>query len=443
MSVALMKTKSELCFEDAFSKAAPKLPGGARVQALRKAALSRFAKLGLPSRRMEDWKYTDLRHVMREPLPLMLGQESGDVDQEKLNAALGPLGALDAYTVTFVDGAYRASLSQFDDANGLSVSSLAELLSAGKTDDLGLFDEKDFEASSVLDLNTAFASDGFVIKVRYGASIDKPVLIAHISSSKEPGWTASRNVIRVGKDACVTIIEVFVSLSDAAKNGQINTASDVEVSAGANLKHIKCVIERGEKVYLSDWIVKIREEARYRGFLFTTGAALARNQVRATFLGEDARLNVSGAFLASGSEHVDNTLVVDHKVPGCESRELFKGVLSGHARGVVQGKVIVRPDAQKTDGHQMAKALMLSPETEFDSKPELEIYADDVICGHGSTVADLDKDLLFYCRSRGIPQTQARSLLVRSFVGEALEAVNDEALQSALDEIVSTWVREI
>jgi Fe-S cluster assembly protein SufD len=162
---------------------------------------------------------------------------------------------------------------------------------------------------------------------------------------------------------------------------------------------------------------------------------LVRNHLLATFKGEGAKLDISGCFLGRGADHIDTTLVVDHAVPGCESRELFKGVLADRARGVFQGKVIVRPGAQKSDGKQMAQALMLSEEAEFDSKPELEIYADDVVCGHGSTAAEIDEDLMFYLRSRGIPPAEARAMLIESFVREALEKIEDERLREALSAI--------
>jgi len=157
-----------------------------------------------------------------------------------------------------------------------------------------------------------------------------------------------------------------------------------------------------------------------------------RNNLFVTFKGEGAKLDISGAFLGRGAEHVDTTLVVDHAVPGCESRELFKGVLADKAHGVFQGKVIVRPDAQKSDGKQMAQVLMLSQDAEFDSKPELEIHADDVVCGHGSTAAEIDEDLLFYMRSRGIPTAEARALLIESFIVEAIDKVGDERVRAAL-----------
>ena len=160
-----------------------------------------------------------------------------------------------------------------------------------------------------------------------------------------------------------------------------------------------------------------------------------RNHLAATFAGEGGKLDLAGCFLGRDAEHIDTTLVVDHAVPGCTSRELVKGVLADRARGVFQGKVIVRPDAQKTDGKQMAQALMLSEDAEFDSKPELEIFADDVVCGHGSTAAQLDDDMLFYLRSRGIPLAEARALLIESFVGEVFDKLEDEQLREALSAI--------
>jgi Fe-S cluster assembly protein SufD len=206
---------------------------------------------------------------------------------------------------------------------------------------------------------------------------------------------------------------------------------------------VKCVLGTGRATHLANWLVGIGERADYRGFQFTSGVALARNQLALTFKGQGAKIDLSGAFLAQGHEHIDTTLVVDHAVPGCTSRELFKGVLADEARGIFQGKVIVRPDAQKTDGKQMAKVLMLSPNAEFDSKPELEIFADDVVCGHGSTSADLDRDLLFYCQSRGIPEQEARALLIESFIGEAIAKVEREDVREALAALARKWLDDL
>jgi Fe-S cluster assembly protein SufD len=248
--------------------------------------------------------------------------------------------------------------------------------------------------------------------------------------------------VRVGEGAEATVIEAHVALPKAAKDFQINAVTKLIVGKSAKLAHVKSTHGTGGGTHLANWLAELGPDADYRGFQFTAGTALVRNQIGVVFAGTGSNLDLSGAFLARGGEHIDTTLVVDHAVPQCISRELFKGVLDDHARGIFQGKVIVRPDAQKTDGKQMAQVLMLSPDTEFDSKPELEIYADDVVCGHGSTSADLDEDLLFYCESRGIPAAQARALLIESFVGEALEKIDHEELRDALAELARGWLHE-
>jgi len=281
-----------------------------------------------------------------------------------------------------------------------------------------------------------------VISVAEGADVAQPVLLINVRAGKDARSTAVRNVVSVGAKAKVTIVEAFVVAPGAALDAQSNSATEIKVGDEAEVVHVKCVADLGEATHLSNWLAVLGTGTVYRGFQFTLGTKLARNGINLLYGGENAKFDMSGAFLARGSEHIDTTLVVDHAVPKCESRELFKGVLANQARGIFQGKVIVRPDAQKTDGKQMAQALMLSPDAEFDSKPELEIYADDVVCGHGSTVAEIDEDLMFYCQSRGIPPGTARALLVQSFIGEALEKVENESLREALTSYANSWLDE-
>ena len=240
----------------------------------------------------------------------------------------------------------------------------------------------------------------------------------------------TRNVLKLAAGARATIIEAHVSLAGAGP-AQANTLTEVTLADGAHLAHAKVTLAGEAASHLGTAMVTLGAEAIYWSFQLTAGTQLARNTTFVDFRGEDAKLDVSGLFLGRGSEHIDTTLVVDHAVPACESRELFKGVLADRARGVFQGKVIVRPGAQKSDGKQMAQALMLSPDAEFDSKPELEIYADDVVCGHGSTAAELDEDMMFYMRARGIPPEEARELLIEGFIGEALDKIEDEAVREA------------
>lgn len=440
MNVAVMKTKAEQALTEAFAAVAPKLPGTDPVKAARNEAIGRFSALGLPHRRIEEWKYTDLRANLKDVLPLAVEDDTA-VTIADLVVALGPLAHIEAHRITFVNGRYRAELSERDAVSGLDVKPLAEVLatSPAKVVD-GLMQADGEGGDATLALNTAFMTDGAIVRVADDTTIDKPLLVVFVKAGAEPRFSAVRNVIALGKNTAATIIEVHVAVPGAAKDGQVNALTQLTVGDGASLVHAKVAVDDGKGIHLATWNAALGTDATYNGFQFTMGPALARNQINVLYNGQGTKLDLSGAYLARGHEHVDTTLVVDHAVPHCESRELFKGVLDDHGRGVFQGKIIVRPDAQKTDGKQMAQVLMLSPDAEFDSKPELEIFADDVVCGHGTTSAELDDDLLFYCRSRGIPANEARALLIESFIGEAIDKVEHEGLHDALMSYARAWL---
>ena len=434
-NISIVRTKAEEGFASAFADVADQLPGTEAVRSTRAAAIQAFQDKGLPHRRIEEWKYTDLRSAITAAA--QPGAVSGDVDRAGLDAALGTMAAIEADRMVFVDGVYHAELSSVGERAGLAVSSLAAALNGEQGSTLLAVGSDD---DAVVALNSAFAIDGAIIDVADNASLDQPLMLVFVRTTGPSSLTTTRNVIKVGRAARATILEAHVSLAGAA-GGQTNTLSEVTIGDEAEVSHIKVGIE-GNCTHLATWLAKVGKEANYRAFSYTSDVALARNQVFASYSGENAKVDISGAFLARGDEHIDNTLVVTHEVPGCESRELFKGVLDDKARGVFQGKVVVHPEAQKTDGKQMAQALMLSPDCEFDSKPELEIYADDVACGHGSTSAELDPDLVFYCRSRGIPLETARALLIESFVGEAIEQIEDEAISDALLDMARGWLAQ-
>jgi Fe-S cluster assembly protein SufD len=432
MTVAATKTKAEQALTQSFEAVASRLPGGHAVAAARKAAIGVFSALGLPHRRIEQWKYTDLRVALKEALPPAAGDEA-KVTAAEIDRALEGLAELDAVRVVFVDGVHRPELSSANAAlAGVEISSLAAALANSADGSGGALSRATAPGQeAVIALNTAFMTDGAVVRIAEGARPAKPLLLVFAAASKQGRLITTRNSIRIGTGARATVIEAHVALSGAAQ-GQANALSEVSLASGSELAHVKCTLAGEASTHLGTWIVSLGEDARYRAFQLTAATGLTRNGVFALFEGEDAKLDISGAFLGRGSQHIDSTLVVDHAVPCGESRELFKGVLADHARGVFQGKVIVRPDAQKTDGKQMAQALLLSPDAEFDSKPELEIFADDVVCGHGSTSAEIDEDQLFYLLSRGIPRAEARALLIESFIGEALDKIEDERLRQAL-----------
>jgi Fe-S cluster assembly protein SufD len=441
MNVAVMRTKTEAALGEQFEAVAARLPGAGWVKDLRKRAIGTFEALGLPHRRIEEWKYTDLRERMREAFP-PAELERPAVAEEKIEAALGSLAAVDAERLVFVDGVFRADLSRTRElGSAVELKTMAEALTAAPKWLEGKFDAAALaRQDAVRALNVAFMSDGVLLKVKPGQAPLRPILLVFARSHDTPRSVATRNVVAVDAGAALTLIEAHVALAAASPKAQTNASTDMVLGEGADVDHIKCVQDGGEATHLASWTVKIGKKACYRAFHLTADTGLVRNQLFVTFTGEGAKLDASGLFLGRASEHIDTTLVVDHAVPGCESRELFKGVLDGRARGVFQGKVIVRPNAQKTDGKQMAQVLMLSQDAEFDSKPELEIHADDVVCGHGSTCAEIDPDLLFYCRSRGIPLAEARAMLIESFAGEAIDKVGHPDVHAALLSMARQWL---
>ena len=370
--------------------------------------------------------------AINDKTPLTVGE---------LIVALGPLAHVDAYRVAFVNGQHRAELDDVSGASELELELLGKVLASAPEEVASRVAGKaDSEGDAIAVLNAAFMTDGAIVRVAEGAALAKPLLIVFVRAGSAARSVAVRNVIEVGDGATATIIEAHVVLPGATQDGQVNALNEVSVGKGATLHHAKVAVDDGKGVHLSNWDVTLGADASYRGFQYSAGLGLARNQINVVYAGEGGKLDLSGAYLARGAEHIDTTLVVDHAVPRCESRELFKGVLDGHGRGVFQGKIIVRPDAQKSDGKQMSQALMLSEDAEFDSKPELEIFADDVVCGHGSTSAQLDPDLLFYCRSRGIPENEARALMIESFIGEALDNVEHAEIRAALNSYATSWL---
>jgi len=441
MTVQAVKTKAETALLEEFAGAEARLPGGDWLRRLRRDAIGAFSALGLPHRRIEEWKYTDLRAALKEAYPLVAaGHTARTASASAAFAAALPSTGTDNDFIEFIDG--------HGTAHGGEVGSAPFLLRALDNPPAWLKAELEREtavrADAVTALNTAFFTDGAVLDIPDGATIDTPLHLLFADGAEGTAQSRAsvfvRNVIRVGKGAKVTIVEAHLGSASAAR--QVNAVTQVIVGEKAEVTHLKFVASADGSLHVGKGLVALGAGAIYKPFVMTLGAGLVRNDLTLTFTGEGAELDFGGAFLAGRNGHSDTTLVIDHAVPRCKSRELMKGVLDGEARGVFQGKVIVRPGAQKTDGKQMAQALMLSPNAEFDSKPELEIFADDVVCGHGSTSAEIDEDLVFYCRSRGIPLDEAKALLVESFIGEAIDKIEHEALREAFMGLARRWLRD-
>ncbi len=440
MTVQVVRTKAETALLEQLTAHESGLPGRARVHALRRDAIGRFSSLGLPHRRIEEWKYTDLRALIKEVYPLEYAQKpAADSAGRALAADPGLIPDLEnASTIRFVDHA-RVEASNLPD--GVTVERLSQLL---EEEPEWLLDEIEAVTEAATDamtaVNTAMMVDGAVIRIKAGTKLTRPLHIVHQPGRYGAAAVALRHVVLVEKGASAVIVESYASSAAAPRQRHMLT----QVIAGDNtdVTHLKFVATAGGSLHLGKRIVSLGAGTIYRPFTMTIGDGLVRNDLLLTFRGEGSELDLGGAFLAGSNGHSDTTLVIDHAVPRCKSRELMKGVLDGEARGIFQGKVIVRPGAQKTDGKQMAQALLLSPDAEFDSKPELEIYADDVVCGHGSTSAELDEDLVFYCRSRGIPPEEAKALLVELFIGEAIDKIEHEAPREAFMALARHWLRD-
>jgi Fe-S cluster assembly protein SufD len=437
VEVRPIKTAAETALAASFATAKRALPGAAAITALREHAFRRFETEGLPHRRVEEWKYTDLRALMRDAKPLAVVPDAAAKARAERASAM--LDSIEARRIVFVDGAFVPELSDLARLEaGLAVRSTAQMLAAGDPQLLAHLGQVVPTDDVAVALNTAFMGDGAVIHVADGATLARPIHLVFVNAGSAAAAVFVRSLVVIGKGARAMLVESHVG-PDASED-QVNAVLELKVGDKAHVDHIKITGEGAGALHVSTLMAAIGAHARFNEFLFTTGAAVARNQVFVRFDGEGTIAGIRGATLLKGRQHTDTTLVADHAVAGCTSREVFKSVLDDEGRSVFQGKIIVRPHAQQTDAKMATHALLLSETAEADNKPELEIFADDVQCGHGATSGDLDEDLLFYLRARGIPAKEAEALLIQAFVGEAVEGIEHAGLRDALMDQVVAWL---
>ena len=391
-----------------------RLPGD---QDARDAAAAAFRRAGLPSTRDEAWKYTSLRSMaddeFREPLTSVDG------------GTLPAIPAIDGPRLVFVDGRLRRDLSSLPDS--LHVSRFA--------DDPAFGSLSRPEQEPVVALNTMLAEDGAILSVSAGVDAGTLVLV---SLGAETGRSVAfhpRHAVRLAEGARLALIEISVGRGHYLHNPVFS----VEVAANAVLTHVRLQDEAAEAFHLATIYATVEEGGLYDAFTLTLGARVSRAEFHARLTGPNATVHLNAAQLLRGSQVGDITTVVRHDAPNCASRQTVKNVLTDRARGVFQGRIEVERVAQKTDGYQMSQALLLSPDAEIDCKPELQIYADDVKCSHGATIGELDTDQLFYLRARGIPEHEARSLLIRAFLDDALQAITHEGARDLLERAVEGW----
>lgn len=394
-----------------------RLPGDI---AARDAAAEAFRRTGLPGRRVEAWKYTDLRPVtaatFQEPLSLCAD----------CSALLARAPQIDAPRLVFVDGRFRADLSILP-----KLGFFARFCEQPE-----FADPAHSESEPLTALNAMLAEDGALIRVSPGLDCGLVHLISLATNSAGvPADFHPRHIIRLATGAKLTLLET--SLGDGAYLH--NPVTEIDVAAGATLTHFRVQDESLASFHFSTLYARIAEDSTYESFVLNLGARTARTEVHADLVGPAATAHLTAAQLLSGTQHSDITTIVRHDAPRGTSRQTVKNVLSGRSRGVFQGRIEVARQAQKTDGYQMNRALLLSPDAEIDTKPELEIFADDVKCSHGAAVGELDSEQLFYLRSRGISDAEARSMLIRAFLAESLDAIEHEAVRAALEHAVEGW----
>ncbi|WP_158816959.1 Fe-S cluster assembly protein SufD [Methylocapsa sp. S129] len=388
----------------------------------REASFRLFAAKGLPTRRDEAWHYTDLRSLFASVAPLANAPDAAAIAAaRKTLAARARAGAT---TLAIVDGRYISELSD-PPPQGVSVAALTQTGRGGNGD-----------ADPLLALNGALAQGGCVVTVDAGADVTKRIEIVHLMTDGAAKSVHSRVAIDIGAGARARIVESFVG---ADAGDQRDAATLIDLTDGAKLDHA-VIVEDNAALHIESQTARLGDKAELSAFGFVAGGALVRRQIFATLTGQNARIALGGLSLLNGKRHADTTLVVDHAAPHGQSREFYKHIVADDATGVYQGKVVVQPGAQKTDGAMKSQAILLSPHAVMNNKPELEIFADDVVCGHGATVGALDPEQTFYLQARGLPKAEAEAMLLEAFGADAIARVNDQELAELLREKMRAWL---
>lgn len=433
---AIMKaTEPQLEKFERFEKAAQH-PGW--VFPLRKAGIARFAETGFPTLQDEDWRFTNVAPITKLPFNPVFERPRDGVTAETVTEST--FGRLPAHRLVFVDGHYAPELSAPGALPaGVSVGSLATALAAdsGRLEQ-HLAQHAQGEKNPFTALNTAFFQDGGFLWIPAGTRLETPVHLVFVSTAKENGATTHpRNFIFAGKGSQATVLETYLGAREAAY--LTNAVTELVLEDGAIIEHCKVQNESLAAFHVAAIHAQLGRSCNFISHSIATGARLSRNSIRAGLAGEGVECVLNGLYLTKGDQLADHHMVVEHAAPHCNSHEYYNGILDGRSKGVFHGRILVRQAAQKTDAKQTNKNLLLSEDATIDTKPQLEIYADDVKCTHGATVGQLNDDSIFYLRARGIGAETARRMLIHAFAGEIIERIRHTAARQELDQVV--WDR--
>ncbi|RJG08017.1 Fe-S cluster assembly protein SufD [Noviherbaspirillum cavernae] len=423
-------------YREAFATLAPQLPGADLpwLQQLRLAALGRFEASGFPSTRNEDWKYTNVAPLAKRPFRVT-PKEPTDAALRVLDGVLEPGGGSD-HLLLFLNGRHVPGLSRPQTLpRGATVTTLAGALAlhpdgldAALDSNTEIDTENGFAA-----LNAAFWSDGAYIDLAPGLVLENPIHLIFLCT--EPDMAChTRNIIRAGINAHASVIEHYIGPDSTSYF--TNAITRIEAADGAVIAHCKLQEESLRAFHIAAIDVRQQHGSRFDSHSFAFGALLSRTDIATRFDAEACSANLNGLYMAAGRQHVDHHTRVDHAMPRGTSREYYKGVLDGAARAVFNGKVIVHANAQKSDAFQSNRNLLLSENAEIDTKPQLEIYADDVKCSHGATVGQLDDEQIFYLRSRGVDEAAAKNLLTYAFAEEIVAMPGIASLRERLERLL-------
>jgi len=406
--------------------------GSARIRAVRGEAFGRFRELGFPTTRHEDWKYTDVSPIAGGGFLPAAGPAVPDV--LPADAAPFEIEGMEGPRLVFVDGHYAPGLSRTVSLpGGIVAGSLAEALEAGsELVDAHLARHAGWDGDAFTALSTAFIRDGACVLVPDGEEMETPVHLLFLASGGGGGVMAGpRNLIVLGRGARARVVETYAGLGGGA--GFTNAVTEAVLGEEASLDHYKVGEEADGAFHVGTLEVRQDRGSRLRSWSVTLGGRLVRNNIRTVLEAEGVEATLNGVYLGRGEQLVDNHTTVDHAMPRCSSWEFYKGILGGRATGVFNGRILVRQDAQKTDAKQSNRGLLLTRDATLNSKPQLEIFADDVKCTHGATVGLLEEDALFYLRTRGFGEQEARNALTFAFANEVIAGVEIEPLRRYLE----------
>ena len=405
---------------------------------LRKAGLARFAELGFPTLRHEDWRFTNIAPIAKLPFKPIFDATTAGVTGKTLNKFT--FANLAGIRLVFVNGHFTKELSTVQSLpDGIKVDSLTAALATEPgflEKHLGRYAQTDRNAFTAL--NTAFFTDGAFVHVSAGKVVSEPIQLLFVSTAREAGATIHpRNLIVAERGAQVTVIESYVAVTDAPYF--TNAVTELVAGDDAIIEHLKFQDDSVEAFHIAALHAQLGRASNVISHSFALGARLSRNNIRAKLDGEGLNCVLNGLYLTKGEQLADHHMIVEHAAPQCASHEYFNGILDDRSRGVFHGRILVQPIAQKTDAKQTNRNILLTDEATANTKPQLEIYADDVKCTHGATIGQLDEDAIFYLRARGISVETARQMLIHAFAGEIIDRVKCVPAREELDKLI--WDR--